>query len=183
MNEAYQRKSYIALGEIVFWTATVHKWQRLLLQDSYKDVIIESLHHLSRKGKIEVFAFVIMPNHLHLIWRINALNGKETPQGSLLKFTAHQFKKKLQKENNEELNFYKVTAANKDYEFWQRDSLAVPLYTKAVAYQKLDYIHYNPLAAHWQLMDDPCLYQYSSAAFYEQNEKHFGFLKDLREEF
>ena len=33
--------------------------------------------------------------YIHLIWRTNALNGKETAQGSFLKFTAHTFKKLL----------------------------------------------------------------------------------------
>ena len=45
--------------------------------------------------RLMFFGFVIMPNHMHLIWRIKELNGKETPQGSLLKFTAHRFKKML----------------------------------------------------------------------------------------
>ncbi len=90
-----KRKLYIELGEIYFWTATINKWQTLLENDDFKEVIIDSLTHLSNKGKIDVFAFVIMPNHIHLIWRINQNNGKETPQGSLLKHTAHAFKKIL----------------------------------------------------------------------------------------
>ena len=76
-----------------------------------------------------------MPNHIHLIWRINEPNGKESPQGSFLKFTAHTFKKMLQKEGEKKLASYKVVADNKDYEFWQRDSLAIPLFTKKVAIQ------------------------------------------------
>ena len=51
------------------------------------------------------------------------------------------------------------------------------------AFQKLNYIHRNPLAEHWQLAKDPCEYKYSSARYYELNEKNFAFLKDLREEF
>ena len=77
-----KRKSYIEIGEVFFWTATINQWQRLLGEDKYKDVIIGSLEYLSNAGKIDVFAFVIMPNHIHLIWRINELNGKETAQGS-----------------------------------------------------------------------------------------------------
>lgn len=84
-----KRKPHIDGGEIYFWTATINQWQRLLQKDEYKDVIINSLDHLSDAGKIDVFAFVIMPNHIHLIWRVNELNGKESPQGSFLKFTAH----------------------------------------------------------------------------------------------
>lgn len=168
------------LGEIYFWTATVNGWQRLLESDSFKDVIISSLQYLSNAGKIDVFAFVIMPNHIHLIWRINELNGKETPQGSFLKYTAHEFKKRL---SQDELECYAVSASNKQYEFWQRDPLAIHLYTQKVAYQKLDYIHSNPVAGNWRLASEPCAYKYSTARFYELDKKDFLFVRDLREEF
>jgi REP element-mobilizing transposase RayT len=97
-----------------------------------------------------------MPNHIHLIWRIKELNGKETLQGSFLKYTAHEFKKMLQKEVGKKLASYAIDAHNKKHEFWQRDSLAVHLYTKEVAFQKLDYLHNNPTAVHWQLVKGPC---------------------------
>lgn len=176
---AYKRKSYIEIGEIFFWTATINQWQKLLLEDSYKDVIINSLEYLSRAGKIEVYAFVIMPNHIHLIWKTNELNGKETAQGSFLKYTAHEFRKMLHKEGR--LASYRVNAENKKHEFWQRDSLAIHLYSHEAALQKLKYIHNNPLAEPWQLVKDPCDYKYSSAKYYEMNQKNFSFLKDLWE--
>jgi REP element-mobilizing transposase RayT len=176
---SYRRKSYIEIGEVFFWTATINQWQKLLLQDEYKDVIINSLEYLSTAGKIDVYAFVIMPNHIHLIWKTNQMNGKETAQGSFLKFTAHEFRKMLLREGK--LSSYKVDAGNKEHEFWQRDSLAIHLYSREVAMQKLKYIHANPLAEHWQLAKDPCEYKYSSARYYELNEKNFSFLKDLWE--
>ena len=92
---AYKRKSYMEIGEVFFWTATINNWNHLLKEDRFKAVIIDSLRTLSERGLIDVFAFIIMPNHIHLIWRTNALNGKETAQGSFLKFTAHEFKKML----------------------------------------------------------------------------------------
>jgi putative transposase len=179
----HKRKSYIEIGDIYFWTATINNWQMLLQPDEYKQVIIESLEHLSNSGKIDVFAFVIMPNHIHLIWRVNEFNGKETAQGSFLKFTAHAFKRMLVKEGVDRLEDYAVKAPNKKYEFWQRDPLATPLYTREVAYQKLDYIHYNPMAGKWQLVKDPCDYKHSTARYYEMGVKDFAFMKDLREEF
>ena len=116
-----KRKSYIEIGEMYFWTATINNWNHLLKEDKFKEVIIGSLQTLSEKGLIDVFAFVIMPNHMHLIFRTNRLNGKETVQGSILKFTAHEFKKIL-KDTPAELVKYAVDAHNKKYEFWQRDS-------------------------------------------------------------
>ena len=170
------------LGKIYFWTATIHAWIKLLESHEYKQAIIESLQFIIDRGKLDVFGFVIMPNHIHLIWRINELNGKETAQGSFLKHTAHEFKKMLIGQENKQIEDFKVTALNKQYEFWQRDSLAIELYSREVAYQKLDYIHNNPLAEHWQLAREPSAYMYSSAAYYEGGNNPFSFLKDLREE-
>ncbi len=50
-----------------YFTATINKWDPLLADDSYKDIIIGSLQFLSNKKRIESNAFVIMNNHLHLI--------------------------------------------------------------------------------------------------------------------
>src|SRR5205085_8496062 len=85
------RKSHIDIGEIYFWTATINNWRCLLEKDEYKDVIINSLQYLTDERKIDVFVFIIMPNHVHFIWRANALNGKELPHASFLKYTAHTF--------------------------------------------------------------------------------------------
>ena len=73
----HKRKSYMEIGEIYFWTATINNWQHLLQKDMYKDVVINSLEHLCSSGKIDVFAFVIMPNHIHLIWRTNEHTGRK----------------------------------------------------------------------------------------------------------
>jgi putative transposase len=174
-----KRNSHIDYGVIYFWTATINGWQRLLERDIYKQVIVDSLQHLSDKGKIDVYGFIIMPNHMHLIWRVNEPNGRESPHGSLLKYTAHIFRRMLLEEGISHLVHYKVCAANKEHEFWQRDPLAIPLFSHKVAMQKLNYLHYNPLAEHWCLVKDPCDYWYSSARYYLRNDKTFPFLKNL----
>ena len=83
MEPLQQRKSHTSIGEIYFWTATIHKWMHLLDSDLNKQLIVDYLKKLSDEGLITVYAFVIMPNHIHLIWQQNKLNGKETPKGSL----------------------------------------------------------------------------------------------------
>lgn len=101
--------------------------------DSYKQIIVESL---TNTGKLDVFAFVvIMPNHFHVIWRTNDMNRKETVQGSFLKYTVHQFRKKLLSDSPSSLEEYAVQASNKEHEFWQRDPVAIHLYSPAGAWQ------------------------------------------------
>ncbi|WP_276501766.1 hypothetical protein [Terrimonas pollutisoli] len=113
----HKRKSYIEIGEVFFWTATINQWQKLLWEDNYKDVILSSFEYLTNEGKIDVFAFVLMPNHIHVIWRTKELNGKETAQGSFLKYTAHEFRRMLLKEGGEKLALYKVDAETRNMNF------------------------------------------------------------------
>lgn len=87
------------IGKIYFWTATINNWYKLLSGDITKEIITGSLSTLSSRKKITVYAFVVMPNHIHLIWQMNELNGKETAQDSFLKFTAHAFRNHLIQSN------------------------------------------------------------------------------------
>ena len=172
-----QRKSYHTTNKIYFFTPTIHKWLPLLLKNNNQQLIIDYLKKLSDEGFITVYAFVLMPNHVHIIWHQNKLNGKETPQGSFLKYTAHEFLKTLKISGQSVL--YEVNAANKKHEIWQRDSLSIEIYSRAVAMQKLQYIHFNPVSKKWELAKDDLEYYFSSARFYETGVDEFGFLTNL----
>ncbi len=176
-----QRKSYNTTNRIYFFTTTINKWLPLLANDNNQQLIVDYLKKLSDGGFITVYAFVLMPNHVHIIWQQNKLNGKETPQGSFLKYTAYEFLKKLKAHNQSFL--YEVNAANKKHEIWQRDSLSVEIYSRIVASQKLKYIHFNPISKKWQLSKDDLGYHYSSARFYETGVDEFGFLTNLYQVF
>jgi putative transposase len=183
IKHSEMRKSHIAKDEIYFVTSTIHKWILLLEEDEYKEILISSMEWLCNNKAWEIFGFVIMPNHIHMIVRTNSKNGKEYPNVSFLKFTAHKFQERLRKENNTRLEDFRIDAENKKYQFWKRDSLAISLYTQKIAYQKLDYIHNNPLIEKWSLANDPSDYYYSSASFYERGHSSFSFISDLRNEF
>ena len=53
-----------------FFTVTNYMWQPLLKPDKYKEIIIGSLKFLVDNKRIKIYAFVIMSNHLHLIWQM-----------------------------------------------------------------------------------------------------------------
>jgi REP element-mobilizing transposase RayT len=119
----------------------------LLGSDANKQLAVDYQKKLSSEALISVYGFVTMPNHIHLIWNQNKLNGKETLKGNLLKYTGHEFLKKLKEEGKSYL--HEVNAANKKHEIWQRDSLGIEKYTIKVAGQKLEYIHHNPVNGKW----------------------------------
>ena len=132
----HRRKSFTEVGKIYFWTATVHKWYYLLEPNENKELIIDCLKELADKKFWTIFGFVIMPNHVHLIFRQNSMNGKETPKGSFLKKTAHELLKRLKAKNKS--HYYEVNLANKKHQIWQRDALRVEIYSRNVAEQKME---------------------------------------------
>ena len=55
-----------------FFTATNLEWKMLLLHDKYKDIIIDSMRFLVTDKRVIIYGFVIMGNHIHIIWQLQA---------------------------------------------------------------------------------------------------------------
>ncbi|WP_369426430.1 hypothetical protein [Pontibacter anaerobius] len=66
---------------IAFFTATILEWKHLLKPDKYKQIIVDSLGYLVEQKRVKVYAFVIMPNHLHLLWKMEAPTSVKTCNG------------------------------------------------------------------------------------------------------
>lgn len=164
------------LERLYFSTATIIKWQMLLKPDKYKKVIIDSLSYLVHKNKIQVYGFVIMPNHIHIIWELLDLNGKEMPHASFFKYTSHVIQKDMKRHHPTILERFRVNSESRDYQFWQTNTLSIELQSPEVIYQKLDYIHNNPCKGKWMLSNNPSDYPFSSAGFYESGKDNFGFM-------
>jgi putative transposase len=162
-----------------FFTATNLEWKRLLKPNKYKDIVISSMRFLVKDKRVKIFAFVIMENHIHLIWQMLPDNDPEAVQRDFLKYTAQRIKKDLQKNHPEVLSCFKVDAKDREYQFWERNALSVELRSHAVFIQKLEYIHWNPEKA--GLCALPEEYKYSSAFFYETGVDNWGFLSHYRD--
>ena len=177
------RNSYTELNEVYFWTITINKWQHLLKQDENKMIIINSLQWLVQKELVKIYGYVIMPNHIHLMWEQLAMNGKEFPKNSFEKFTAKTLVSNMKAGHDINLKNYSVTATDRQYNIWLRDPLAIKVFSRDMASQKLDYMHLNPMQSHWLLCNNPVDYRFSSAIFYEQNVDEFGLLTHFGEVF
>jgi len=71
------RNSRMAFNEIYFWTDTIYEWKKLLSPDIHKQIIIDCWRELVKRKLIAIYAFVIMPNHIHVLWEMLEPNGKE----------------------------------------------------------------------------------------------------------
>ncbi len=149
-----------------FFTATILEWKHLLKADEFKDIIINSLQFLKKEGSVVVYSYVIMPNHIHLIWQIQAGYKKDVVQMRFLKFTSQQIKFRLTDAASPLLSEFLVNSTDRKYQFWKRNALSIDLWSDHVFMQKLDYIHNNPVQEKWKLAEFPGDYRYSSAKFY-----------------
>ncbi|MES2894045.1 MAG: transposase [Bacteroidota bacterium] len=150
------------------------EWKPLLEKEKYKQVIIQSLKYLVANKQIALFAFVLMRNHIHLIWRVLPGRTPSQVQHSFLKYTAQQIKFDLLFHHPLALELYKVNAKDRAYQFWERNSLGIEIYSTKVFNQKLNYLHWNPVKA--GLCNSPEEYYYSSARFYQSGVAKFTML-------
>lgn len=81
MSKAFQITEQDSL---YFVTATIVDWVDVFTRPQYKDVIIDSLNYCIQNKGLEVYAYVIMTNHVHLI--VRSLTSQ-------LSFTLRDFKK------------------------------------------------------------------------------------------
>ena len=107
------RNSYTALNEIYFWTITINKWQHLLRADENKIIVMNSLQWLVQNKLVRIYGYVIMPNHIHLLWEQLKMNGKELPKSSFEKYTAKSLVNKMKAENDDTLKNYLVMTTDR----------------------------------------------------------------------
>ena len=151
----------------------------MLTNDKYKDIIVESLRFLVKEKRVVVYSFVIMPNHIHIIWQVQGGHKRENLQRDFLKFTSQKIKYDLKDNNHELLKRFEVNATDRHYQLWERNPLSIDIYSRKVFMEKLNYIHRNPVHEKWNLCKYPKDYKYSTAQFYQTGKDNWGFLTHI----
>jgi len=159
---------------IYFVTFTCYKWLSLFTYDAvYK--WFDSLY----RNNNYVTGYVIMPNHVHalLYFPEMALN---TVIGNAKRFLAYEIIKRLQEKKVTRLleilhDGVKIRERKKGqiHKVFEDSFDAKKCHSTEFIFQKLEYIHRNPVSKKWQLVNDFADYEYSSASFYEKGIKKY----------
>jgi REP element-mobilizing transposase RayT len=160
-----------------FLTITILNWNKLLKNDKYKLIIISAFEYLAKQNRAIIYAFCIMDNHIHIIWQACDKYTNRKNQHSFTKYTAQQFKFDMYQNHRDELENYKSSTRDRKYQFWERNPLAIVLQSREVFFQKLNYIHENPVKA--SMCDLPEDYYFSSASFHLCGHSSFDFLSSF----
>jgi REP element-mobilizing transposase RayT len=155
-----------------FITITCVNWIDLFTRLNHKYTIINSLKYCQTNKGLELFAYCIMPSHIHLICSAN--------DGKMLSDIMRDFKKHTSKElinaiiNEPEsrrewlLDLFAKACEHlkkeQKYKVWQNGYHAEIIETPKFMHQKLNYIHHNPVAD--KIVEKPEDYLFSSARNY-----------------
>jgi putative transposase len=158
---------------LYFLTFTVVEWLDVFTRPLYKDIVINSLRYCQQHKGLELFAYCLMSNHLHLIARADAGYELSDIVRDFKKFTARRVFEAIATNPQESRRQWLEWCLRKQGEFnpkntfiqlWQNHSHGVELRSEAMTRQKLNYIHQNPVRAGICFRGED--YLYSSASFY-----------------
>lgn len=170
MSRKYKFVTDIPLHFVTY--ATVG-WIDIFSRERYRTLVVDSLRHCCRQKGLQLHAWVIMTNHVHLI--MSTKDGV-LPANILRdhkRFTSEAIHKDLLQFNGESRKEWmlplfeqagKQNSANRGFQLWQQHNHPVWIGSLKVMQQKLTYLHQNPVRAGF--VDVAEQWRYSSARDY-----------------
>jgi len=162
----------IQVDKTYFLTPTVVDWVDLFTRPVYKQFLIEQLKFCQEKKGLNIFAWCLMTNHLHLIVNTSAPFVLNDVMRDFKKFTSKALVDLMDSENESRRNWIlqrflfagTISRKHKYAKFWQEGNNAIEIYSEEVLWQKINYIHRNPVKEGYVFREQD--YMYSSARNY-----------------
>ncbi|HKC37133.1 MAG TPA: hypothetical protein VKB95_13755 [Chitinophagaceae bacterium] len=172
---------------IYFITFTCYRWLPLIELSQGYNAVYNFFTALGKQNHT-VLAYVIMPNHLHLLLHYSGGKSLNTVIGNGKRFMAYEIINLLEKRKEEAiLKRLQVDVKAKDrsrgkkHEVWISSFDVKECRTEKFILQKLIYIHENPVRGKWKLCNTSLDYLYSSANFYFNGKQKLFEVKDYRD--
>ncbi|MBZ0098738.1 MAG: transposase [Taibaiella sp.] len=148
---------------VYFITCTIVQWVDVFSRREYADIIVNSLKYCREHKGLEIFAWVIMSNHIHLIISCKEGYNLSDILRDFKKYTATQIVHAIEGNPRESRKNWLLWLLRQDdsISFWQKDNHAEEITSSAFYNTKLDYIHQNPVRA--GIVDKEDEYIYCSA--------------------
>ncbi len=151
---------------VYFISFAVQGWVDVFTRNEYKNILVENLKYCQEHKGLEIFAWCIMTNHVHLIIRA----GEDILVPDILrdfkKFTSKTIIQAISNNIQESRKEWLLQQFKTDegFRFWRGDNKPIELWSNKVIDQKINYIHNNPVEE--GLVFRPEDYVFSSAADY-----------------
>jgi len=173
MSEGYQIYDQ---NKLYFLTFQIVDWVDIFTRPTYKKVITDSFIFCRAKKGLELYAYVIMTNHIHLLARAKEGFKLSDIIRDFKKYTAstilEMIKTNAESRSEWMLKRFEFAAMshkrNSDFQFWTHENHAIEINSSKFLQQKMNYIHQNPVRA--MIVENAEDYIYSSAGNYFKNK-------------
>ncbi len=159
--------------ELYFVSFATVNWIDVFTRKIYFDIVVDSLRYCIENKGMELYAWVIMPSHVHLIISSADKNLSDIMR-DLKRHTSKALLKAISENVQESRREWllwmfgragKRNSNNEVYQFWQQNNHPMELVTIEMVEQRLNYLHQNPVEAGF--VSNGKDYWYSSARDYE----------------
>jgi len=169
-----------------FLTMTIVGWIDLFTRPNHKLLIVNALKYCQQNKGLELYAYCIMPSHLHLIAKAV---GEDTLSEIIRDFKKYTSKRIIEQiyeypESRRDwiIDYFKQAAEkikrNKNYKVWQDGNHPEDIFSSKFFYEKLDYIHENPVKE--LIVEHPEDYLFSSARNYSDLDSYLDIVIESR---
>ena len=167
-------KNRIFPDHIYFLTMTVVDWVDVFTRPAYRHIIVEALRYCQQHKGLELYAWCLMSNHLHLIARTTPEHDLSDFLRDFKRFTSKAITTAIARdpESRRQWLLYRfaynarINPKSDVYKVWQDGNEAKELISRDFTLQKLHYLHQNPVRA--ELVAEAEHYLYSSASNYAE---------------
>ncbi len=155
-----------------FLTMTIVDWIDIFTREEQKLMIVDSLRYCQKEKGLVIYAWCLMPSHLHIICSVSSEIGMSGFLRDFKKFTSKKIVKLLIEtpESRREWILQQFENAcshlerEQKFKVWQDSNQAKIILSAKFLHQKIKYIHINPVKD--MLVANPEDYMFSSARNY-----------------
>ena len=164
---------FIDKDGIYFVSFATISWVDVFTRPVYNEVFIDSVRYCQLNKGLCLHAWCLMSNHAHLVFSRSGQYSHSDILRDLKKFTSKKLIEAIENNPSESrkewmLNIFRNAGQNKannqDFQFWQQDNHPIELFSPSVTFQKIDYVHNNPVVA--GIVSEADHYLHSSARDY-----------------
>ena len=160
-----------------FTTVTIDSYQPIFKDFPMTNfIVLESFKTITQKGQALIYAFVIMKDHLHVVWETGEAVKIENLITSFRKYSGRMISNHLKTTAPEYQNLFLSTRQDRDRKIWKITKGNINIHDKEMLGVKIRYIHNNPIRSSYKVVDDCTDYYFSSALAYAKKVKNFEFL-------
>lgn len=141
---------------VYYLTFTIKNWYYIFDRHNRWEILTESLSYRIEMEQIDLYAYVLMLNHMHLI-----VDAKDITAfiRDYKKYTSKRIKESLEAKEPKVLGLFENSKG--EFELWQKTNMPIQIFNERTLIQKIRYIIENPVRKKY--VNRPEYWKWSSA--------------------